>query len=78
VGAGGVVSDPALRSDAVLGVARRAAELHWHTVDVTASPLPGPSGNVEFFLRLRTATDHPLQGDDLERAIARAIDEGPQ
>ncbi|MGJ6123939.1 TlyA family RNA methyltransferase [Mycolicibacterium sp. Y3] len=78
VGAGGVVSDPALRADAVLGVARRAAELHWHTVDVTASPLPGPSGNVEFFLRLRTATDHPLQGDDLERAIARAIDEGPQ
>ncbi|MCV7250837.1 TlyA family RNA methyltransferase [Mycobacterium hackensackense] len=78
VGAGGVVSDPALRADAVLGVARRAAELHWHTVDVTASPLPGPSGNVEFFLRLRTSTDHPLQGDDLERAIARAIDEGPQ
>ncbi|QNJ91020.1 TlyA family RNA methyltransferase [Mycolicibacterium fluoranthenivorans] len=78
VGAGGVVSDPALRADAVLGVARRATELHWHTVDVTASPLPGPSGNVEFFLRLRTSTDHPLQGDDLERAIARAIDEGPQ
>ncbi|SCX28187.1 TlyA family RNA methyltransferase [Mycolicibacterium fluoranthenivorans] len=78
VGAGGVVSDPALRADAILGVARRAAELHWHTVDVTASPLPGPSGNVEFFLRLRTSTDHPLQGDDLERAIARAIDEGPQ
>lgn len=78
VGAGGVVSDPALRADAVLGVARRAAELRWHTVDVTASPLPGPSGNVEFFLRLRATTDHPLEGDDLERAVARAIDEGPQ
>ena len=78
VGAGGVVSDPALRADAVLGVARRAAELHWHTVDVTASPLPGPSGNVEFFLRLRATTDRPLEGDDLERAIGRAIDEGPQ
>jgi 23S rRNA (cytidine1920-2'-O)/16S rRNA (cytidine1409-2'-O)-methyltransferase len=78
VGPGGVVSDPALRADAVLGVARRAAELRWHTVDVTASPLPGPSGNVEFFLRLRATTDHPLEGDDLERAIERAIDEGPQ
>lgn len=78
VGAGGVVSDPALRADAVLGVARRAAELRWHTVDVTASPLPGPSGNVEFFLRLRATTDHPLESDDLERAVARAIDEGPQ
>jgi 23S rRNA (cytidine1920-2'-O)/16S rRNA (cytidine1409-2'-O)-methyltransferase len=78
VGAGGVVSDPALRADAVLSVARRAAQLHWHTVDVTASPLPGPSGNVEFFLRLRSSTENPLSGDELERAVQRAIDEGPQ
>ncbi|MGK2902373.1 MAG: TlyA family RNA methyltransferase [Mycobacterium sp.] len=78
VGAGGVVSDPALRAEAVLAVARRASELHWHTVDVTASPLPGPSGNVEFFLWFRAETDDPLAGDDLERAVARAIDEGPQ
>ncbi len=78
VGAGGVVSDPALRADAVLAVARRAAELQWYAVDVTASPLPGPSGNVEFFLRFRADTDEPLLGDDLERAVARAIDEGPQ
>ena len=28
-------------------------ELDWHTVGVTASPLPGPSGNVEYFLWLR-------------------------
>jgi len=78
VGAGGVVSDPALRAEAVLAVARRAAELHWNTVAVTASPLPGPSGNVEFFLRFRAETDEPLIGEDLERAVARAIDEGPQ
>jgi 23S rRNA (cytidine1920-2'-O)/16S rRNA (cytidine1409-2'-O)-methyltransferase len=78
VGAGGVVSDPALRAEAVLAVARRAAELQWHTVAVTASPLPGPSGNVEFFLRFRADTDEPLVGEALERAVARAIDEGPQ
>lgn len=78
VGAGGVVSDPALRAEAVLAVARRAAELQWHTVAVTASPLPGPSGNVEFFLRFRAEADEPLIGEDLERAVARAIDEGPQ
>lgn len=78
VGAGGVVSDPELRIDAVRTVARRAAELHWHTVDVTASPLPGPSGNVEYFLRLRTQTDEPLQGEALERAVRRAVEEGPQ
>jgi 23S rRNA (cytidine1920-2'-O)/16S rRNA (cytidine1409-2'-O)-methyltransferase len=78
VGAGGVVSDPALRAEAVLAVAHRAAQLQWHTVAVTASPLPGPSGNVEFFLRFRADTDEPLVGEDLERAVARAIDEGPQ
>jgi 23S rRNA (cytidine1920-2'-O)/16S rRNA (cytidine1409-2'-O)-methyltransferase len=78
VGPGGVVSDPAVRADAVLSVARRAAELDWQTVDVTSSPLPGPSGNVEFFLRLRAQTDRALQGESLEHAVRRAIEEGPQ
>ena len=78
VGAGGVVSDPQLRVDAVLAVARRAAELQWHTVGVTASPLPGPSGNVEYFLRLRATTESPLQGDRLEEAVHQAVAEGPQ
>ncbi|HEX5143372.1 MAG TPA: TlyA family RNA methyltransferase [Mycobacterium sp.] len=78
VGAGGVVSDPALRADAVLGVAHRAAELNWHAVGVTASPLPGPSGNVEYFLWLRSATESPLTGDELVQAVGRAVQEGPQ
>jgi 23S rRNA (cytidine1920-2'-O)/16S rRNA (cytidine1409-2'-O)-methyltransferase len=78
VGAGGVVSDPELRADAVLAVSRKAAELAWHTVGVTASPLPGPSGNVEFFLHLRTTTDSPLQGELLEHAVHQAVAEGPQ
>ena len=78
VGAGGVVSDAQLRADAVLAVARRAAELQWHTVGVTASPLPGPSGNVEYFLRLRATTESPLQGELLEEAVHQAVAEGPQ
>ena len=78
VGAGGVVSDPGLRAESVLTVAHRAAALDWHTIDVTASPLPGPSGNVEYFLHLRMRTDHPLAGDALQAAVARAVDEGPQ
>lgn len=78
VGAGGVVSDPQLRAEAVLAVARRAAALQWHAVAVTASPLPGPSGNVEYFLRLRMRADSPLQGDSLEDAVLRAVAEGPQ
>lgn len=76
VGAGGVVSDPALRADAVLSVARRAAEMRWYPVAVTASPLPGPSGNVEYFLHLRK--DAGLTGEELDDAVHAAIAEGPQ
>ncbi|MDT5017479.1 MAG: rRNA (cytidine1920-2-O)/16S rRNA (cytidine1409-2-O)-methyltransferase, partial [Mycobacterium sp.] len=78
VGAGGVVSEPQLRTEAVLAVARRAAELHWRTVAVTASPLPGPSGNVEYFLRLRSRTDNALNGEALDLAVRAAVAEGPQ
>jgi 23S rRNA (cytidine1920-2'-O)/16S rRNA (cytidine1409-2'-O)-methyltransferase len=53
VPAGGVVRDPALRAQAVLDVAQSAELLGFGVMDVVASALPGPSGNVEFFLWLR-------------------------
>jgi 23S rRNA (cytidine1920-2'-O)/16S rRNA (cytidine1409-2'-O)-methyltransferase len=53
VGKGGVVRDPALRAEVVTGVADAAASRGWGARMVTTSPLPGPSGNVEFFLWLR-------------------------
>ena len=78
VGAGGVVTDPALRTGAVLAVADRAQELGWNTVGVAASPLPGPSGNVEYFLWLRATCAEPLLGDALTDAVRRTVEEGPQ
>jgi 23S rRNA (cytidine1920-2'-O)/16S rRNA (cytidine1409-2'-O)-methyltransferase len=78
VGAGGVIYDPQSRADAVLAVARRAAELQWQSVGVVASPLPGPSGNVEYFLHLRARAESALQGDRLEQAVQQAVSEGPQ
>lgn len=53
LGKGGVVRDPVHRADAVRSVARSAQTLGWGTAGVARSPLPGPSGNVEFFLWLR-------------------------
>jgi len=53
VGPKGVVHDPALRAEAVRTVAARAYELGLGTRGITRSPLPGPAGNVEFFLWLR-------------------------
>jgi 23S rRNA (cytidine1920-2'-O)/16S rRNA (cytidine1409-2'-O)-methyltransferase len=72
VGAGGVVRDPADRADAVRKVAAAAAELGLGVPGVTASPLPGPAGNVEYFLWLRSGAP-PLDEERLERAIK----EGP-
>jgi 23S rRNA (cytidine1920-2'-O)/16S rRNA (cytidine1409-2'-O)-methyltransferase len=59
VGSGGVVRDPALRAESVLAVARTAWTLGLGTAGVVASPLPGPSGNVEFFLWLRRGAPEP-------------------
>lgn len=56
VGKGGVVRDPGLRADAVRQVAEAAAGRGWGAVAVATSKLPGPSGNVEYFLLLRRGT----------------------
>lgn len=70
VGKGGVVRDPDLRAEAVNGVAAAAAARGWGARAVTTSPLPGPSGNVEFFLWLRrgSATISPEEIADAVRA----------
>jgi 23S rRNA (cytidine1920-2'-O)/16S rRNA (cytidine1409-2'-O)-methyltransferase len=53
LGPGGVVRDPLVRADTVLGVADAGAGLGLGVAGLVASPLPGPAGNVEFFLWLR-------------------------
>jgi 23S rRNA (cytidine1920-2'-O)/16S rRNA (cytidine1409-2'-O)-methyltransferase len=73
LGAGGVVRDPDLRAEAVGTVAAAAVGLGLGVRGVVASPLPGPSGNVEYFLWLRPGAG-PL---DPER-LAAAVAEGPR
>ena len=73
LGAGGVVRDPQLRRSAVLDVATSALELGLGTVGVVASSLPGPSGNVEYFLWLKAGAPKISDG-----ALDEAIAKGPQ
>jgi 23S rRNA (cytidine1920-2'-O)/16S rRNA (cytidine1409-2'-O)-methyltransferase len=75
LGSGGVVRDPALRASAVLDVVGAARERGLALRDVVASPLPGPSGNVEYFCWLRRADDGP--GGDDEALVRRAVERGP-
>jgi 23S rRNA (cytidine1920-2'-O)/16S rRNA (cytidine1409-2'-O)-methyltransferase len=69
VGAGGVVRDWRLRAEAVLDVAAVAAGLGLGVAGVTASPLPGPSGNVEFFVWFRRGAPAADRAE-IERVVA--------
>jgi 23S rRNA (cytidine1920-2'-O)/16S rRNA (cytidine1409-2'-O)-methyltransferase len=53
VGKGGVVRDEGLQREAVAGVVAAARGAGFEHMGTTASPLPGGSGNREFFVLLR-------------------------
>jgi 23S rRNA (cytidine1920-2'-O)/16S rRNA (cytidine1409-2'-O)-methyltransferase len=76
LGSGGVVRDPALRADAVRTVLTSASELGLRVHGVVASPLPGPSGNVEYFVWLRRG--NPLDDPAVIDLVNTAVREGPQ
>ena len=73
LGAGGVVRDPALRVNAIEEVAIAAAENGLGVVGITASRLPGPAGNVEYFLWLQSG-GAPFSHEKALKAVA----EGPK
>lgn len=69
LGSGGVVRETALHAEAVRTVAAKAAGLGRGVRAVIASPLPGPSGNVEYFVHLHAG------GTDDQETIQQMIDE---
>lgn len=72
LGSGGVVDSPVLRSDSVFKIAVSAYSQGLGMNGVVASPLPGPSGNVEYFLWLSRDGREPDRA-----AIDKAVQEGP-
>lgn len=83
----GVVTSPRLRAEAVTTVADCARHLGLEICGVVASPLPGPKGNVEYFLWMTKVArdvgaasedDAGMDEDALHAAILRAVEEGPQ
>jgi 23S rRNA (cytidine1920-2'-O)/16S rRNA (cytidine1409-2'-O)-methyltransferase len=73
VGARGVVRSPADRAAAVRSVCAAAWSLGLGVRGVTASPLPGPSGNVEYFVWFKRGAP-PLD----DEALRGAVESGPQ
>jgi len=79
LGKGGVVRSARLRRQAVRAVVDRAATLGWLPRDAAPSRLPGPAGNVEYFVLFARADavpnpehgDGPGRGDRIETVIER-------
>jgi len=70
VGKGGVVRDLDLRASAVESVVAAAGRRGWGCQAVTTSPLPGPSGNVEYFVWLRNGKAR-VGTTDIEAEVRR-------
>ena len=80
----GVVTDPRDRAEAVRSVAEHVESLGAHLRGIVQSPLPGPTGNIEYFLWANTGqTQRPLSstsaGEGLDLAsIAEDIRTGAE
>jgi 23S rRNA (cytidine1920-2'-O)/16S rRNA (cytidine1409-2'-O)-methyltransferase len=68
LGKGGVVREPQLRLEAVLELLGQARDRGWGCKGVCASPLPGPSGNVEYFVWLHPGNDR-VSDDVVEKVV---------
>ncbi|GEA81100.1 TlyA family RNA methyltransferase [Cellulomonas uda] len=76
LGSGGVVRDARLRTEAVVSVAHAAAALGLGVRAVVTSPLPGPSGNVEYFLWLRAEVSPQVPTEQIERVVSGGLPGG--
>jgi len=78
LGNGGVVRSPQLRAEVTYEVAEFARTLGLSCRGAVASPLPGPSGNVEYFLWLvKDGGATAPTTDQLTAMIETAVQEGP-
>jgi 23S rRNA (cytidine1920-2'-O)/16S rRNA (cytidine1409-2'-O)-methyltransferase len=75
VGKGGVVRDPELRAETVCDIAAALVARGWGVRAVATSPLPGPSGNVEYFLWARRGASH-ITAEQIADAVRRNAELG--
>lgn len=71
VGRGGVVRDPDAWAGAIGSVLAAGSALDLGVAGVCPSPLPGPAGNIEFFVHLRRGV-----ADAADDLVAAAVAEG--
>ncbi|MBR6953597.1 MAG: TlyA family RNA methyltransferase [Clostridia bacterium] len=57
VGKNGVVRDPAVHAEVLLGIAAFAEDMGWRVCGMDFSPVTGPKGNIEFLAEIRKARE---------------------
>lgn len=75
LGKGGVVRDLGHRTEAVEKVVLAAEQRGWGAVAATVSTLPGPAGNVEYFVWLRHGP-RSLDAQAIREVVDRSPDRG--
>lgn len=83
VGQNGVVREPALRAKAITDVSKSILESQFSIAGICPSALPGPAGNVEYFIWVKKMPEQSakilnFEDGSLATEIEKAIAEGPQ
>jgi len=74
VGKGGIVRDPQVHREVLLGVIAAAPGMGFAPLGLAVSPIRGAEGNVEFLLHLRAGAAEPFNAEGAVETALQAVD----
>ena len=74
VGKGGIVRDPQVHREVLLGVIAAAPGMGFVPLGLAVSPIRGAEGNVEFLLHLRAGAAEPFDAEGAVETALQAVD----
>ena len=74
VGKGGIVRDPQVHREVLLGVIAAASGMGFAPLGLAVSPIRGAEGNVEFLLHLRAGAAEPFDAEGAVETALQAVD----
>lgn len=74
VGKGGIVRDPQVHREVLLGVIAAAPGMGFAPLGLAVSPIRGAEGNVEFLLHLRAGAAEPFDAEGAVETALQAVD----
>lgn len=74
VGKGGIVRDPQVHREVLLGVIAAVPSMGFAPLGLAVSPIRGAEGNVEFLLHLRAGAAEPFDAEGAVETALQAVD----